>query len=215
MIENSRILAEIVARKEANLVELEKHPLPPELEALVTQFKNQNDEQMIASMAEELIPNFKFGVETQFQGFEWYYDGYEYPFVTGYNGPSCSSSTGITDLAVGSDTWQARIDFETGIVPASYANTDTGYFDINIVCKPYFDLICSQSDQYLQVLSDEHYDDIKEIVGSLFSLKTYEILHKAMHQIVTDDRLDKTNMKSPFYVFANNHDWSQFLIFVI
>lgn len=215
MIENYRILAEIVARKEANLVELEKHPLPPELEILITQFKNQNDEQMIASMVEELIPNFQFGVETQFQGFEWYYDGYNYPFVTGYHGPSCSTSSGICDLAVGSNTWQARIDFETGIAPESYTDTDCGYFDINIVCKPYFDLFCSQSDQYLEVLSDENYDDIKEIFGSLFSLKTYEILHKAMHQIVTDDRLDKTNMKSPFYVFANNHDWSPFLIFVI
>lgn len=217
MISNTRILAEILARKEASLAELNKVNYHPAYQPAIDQFKQLDDESMISLMSEELLPNFTFDEQqVQFQGFEWFYDGGYFPEITGYYGCDCSITEFDNNLSVGSDTWNYRYDFNSGIEPTEFLDSDAGYFDMRIVTQPLYDVICWRGRQYVgDINKNGDYDDLRSVLESIYSLKLYEVLHKAMERLVNDKKIDDENLKKPFFVFANNHTHSPFLIYII
>ena len=213
MITNERILAEILARKQKSLEMLEDIDLPDELKPVLEQFHNQDEDELVSLMAKELLPNFSFDEyeEVQYMGFEWYYDGRSFPEALGYFGKSCEPAPDASQLPVGSDTHEARKDFEVGSERSGVLCGDCGYIDVNLVFGPLYDVLCEEGDNHVELEDDEAAD----LLENLYTLRLYEIVHLAMQKLEESDGMMKNNMKSPFYAFLNNHDWDPFLVYAI
>ena len=213
MITNERILAEIRARKQKTLEMLEGIELPDELKPVLEQFHSQDEDELVSLMAKELLPNFSFEEyeEVQYMGFEWYYDGRSFPEALGYFGKSCEPAPDASHLPVGSDTHEAREDFEVGSELSGVLCGDCGYIDVNMVYGPLYNVLCEEGDNHVELEGDEAPD----LLENLYTLRLYEIVHLAMHKLEASENMVKKNMKSPFYVFLNNHDWNPFLVYAI
>ena len=215
MITNERILAEVQARKQKSLQMLNDMELPEVLKPVFEQLQSQDEEELVSLMAKELLPNFSFDEygAVQYQGFEWYYDGRSFPEALGYLGESCEPAPDVSNLPVGSDSYEARKDFEIGSELSGVLCGDCGYIDVNLVYGPLYDVLCEEGENYVEI--EDEYMEVSELLENIYTLRLYEIVHLAMRRLVESQSIAMNNMKSPFYVFLNNHDWSPFLIYVI
>jgi hypothetical protein len=214
MITNQRILAEILARKEKAqqiVAELKIHDgLKPAVDAL----NKINIEELTELMAGELRTNFEYDEIVNCQGFEWYYDGRYFPDALGYYGNEATEANSKTPSVVGSNTHKARADFE--VVDFGYFLCgDCGYIDVNLVLKPFLDITCEAGEHYLSELRSGDYDEQLDEVENLYVLTLFEVVHHAMDKLVKTKLVDDKNIKFPFYISLNNHDWSPFLVYVV
>lgn len=213
MITNKRILTEVLTRKEKarkTVSELKLHDaLIPAVDAL----EKMNLEELSDLMAEELLSNFEYEEIVNCQGFEWYYDGRDFPEALGYYGNEAKENNAEI-IPIGSNSHKARADFDV-VNLGCFLCGDCGYIDVNIVLKPFLDITCEAGDSYVEELHQGEYDEQVDEVGNLYLLQLFEVVHYAMDKLVEAKRITDENMRLPFYVSLNNHDWSPFLIYVV
>lgn len=214
MITNQRILAEILARKEKAqqiVAELKIHEgLKPAVDAL----NKINMEELIELMAGELRTNFEYDEVVNCQGFEWYYDGRYFPDALGYYGNEATEANSKIPSVAGSNTHEARADFEV-VDFGNFLCGDCGYIDVNLVLKPFLDITCEAGEHFLRELKSGDYDEQLDEVENLYVLTLFEVVHHAMDKLAKAKQVDDNNIKFPFYISLNNHDWSPFLVYVV
>ncbi len=102
--------------------------------------------------------------------------------------------------------YEARDDFDGGAEFGGMLFGDSGGFDVGAACFPVYEAQVSG-------LEDEE-DDAWDALINLYTLRMFHRLHIALGHAVRSPEFRALNMKTPFYFFANNHDWSPFLVFV-
>ncbi|VAW60524.1 hypothetical protein MNBD_GAMMA08-1248 [hydrothermal vent metagenome] len=208
MNNNERILAEIETRIKTAREEL------PELSQEVAPILDYYDGQSVEGLAQEMMNEISDSLsrwgekEIQAGGFEWYYDGCDQPQALGYTFESVTTAPDILNLSpIGSNTSEARADFDGHIQFGNILDSDNGGFDVGKACFPVYD--CVEA-----LLVDDDDDEIIDKLISLFTLRMFHCLHLVYRHLAANGVMSSMKLKCPTYFFANNHDWSPFLLFV-
>lgn len=175
--------------------------VPKKLVPLLEYFDKQPLENVVNKLVSLLSKGMHWDDPVQAAGFEWYYDGTSMPSALGYG--YASIATPDLSTFVTGKTSQARDDFHGNVSFGAQQFCDSGEFDVAAVCYPLY--------EYLEVnaLRD---DDVDRLIN-LFTARLLYAMHLAMSVLARSETLESLPTKSPFFFFANNHDWSPILIY--
>ncbi len=229
---NSKVLAHINLRyNKAKLDfdnEFPKEDIPDEIIEIVNALGSDR-EKAIESLAQDLEKAFEYWndpkmtgakneVSLAFAGFEWYYDGSDFPDPLGYGYASVDVQPdfeGTFDDESEDD--DMRSGFTAGMKFSGLVFGDVAGFDMGSVpaCEKYFELAVNEDDD--EDL-EEFLDDNSDLIDSLENLVMFELLyclHFAAVKASGTAAFERLQKKSPFYLAANFHESSNFLFAVL
>lgn len=217
MIRNAKILAEIQARKQNILRKLRKVEMPEELKLVLAQLNKQDEKELIAPMANELLPNFSFEYferEIHLKGFECYYEETVLSNTLEYCGAKYDAfESNVSKLSRGNRSQEVDTDFEAGAVLSGYLCSDCSYLNINVLNGPLYEIIGKEGHKYSEI--GEEYEKGIILLENIYTLRQLEILHLSIRQLIQTKSIDYSRMKKPLGVFATNPGWDPFLIYFI
>ena len=204
---NERIRREILARLEQAQANFPS--LPESLKPLLDYYEQQSIPALARELVKDLEGTFIFWKKQEYTvqaaGFEWYYDGTDLPDALGYGFESVKVAPDLSLIPIGSNTHQARADFDGGVQFGQNIFGDSGGFDLPAACFPFFHCQITRLEQE----ADEEW----EALQNLYTLRLFYCMHLALGHLSQAESFRKFTLTKPFYFFANNHDWSPFLLF--
>jgi hypothetical protein len=203
---NERIKSEILTRLEKARAGLPD--LPDSLKPLLGYYEGQSVVALARELARDLEDTFEIwgqGEAMQAAGFEWYYDGTDLPDALGYAFKEIKTPPDLSGIPIGSDTHKARADFDGGVQFENMMFGDSGWINLPAACFPFYE--CQVAE--LEPEADDEWDALE----NLFTLRLFYCLHLALGYLSRSGAFSKLKLTTPFYLFANNHDWSPFLVF--
>jgi len=204
---NERIRDEITARLERAEAALDA--LPEGLVPLADYYRAQSLPNLVALLEAQLIdafPHWQSDEPLRAAGVEWYYDGRSVPEGLGYGYARVEGELRLGE-PVGSDSARARDDFDGGLELADLQFGDSFGIDVAAACFPLYE--CALAG--LEPDEDEAWDAIIDA----FTLRMFHALHLAAATAFASETFRALTVEMPFYLWANNHDWSPFLLFVL
>jgi len=179
--------------------------IPEDLKPLLEYYEKQPLDAVVNFLVSNLTEAFShWSNEEKVQafGFEWYYDGREFPQVLGYGYANLKKKPVLENKV--STSGSVRNDFNGAVKFGTNVFVDNTGFDVARACYPLYE--CEQAN-----LCDED-DDVWDYFHNIFTLRMFLGMHLALKHIVSTDVINKFST-SPFYIFANNHDWSPFILY--
>jgi len=207
MVVNGRIRAEIEERLKC--AEAALGSLPAALEPIARYYRAQALPNLVALLEAQLIdafPHWQSERSLRAAGIEWYYDGRSAPSSLGYGYSGVVGDPRFGEL-VGSRSARARDDFDGGLELVDMEFGDSAGIDVAGACFPLYE--CAAAG--LEPDADDAWDRLVDV----YTLRMFLALHLAAGQALASKAFRSLNVERPFYLWANNHDWSPFLIFAL
>lgn len=216
MLTNEQILEEIEARRARTEAALKKVTLPDALARLMEHVQKL-PESAVKSLADDLIKSFGLWSRPKATGargdevyaacgFEWYYDGTDMPYPLGFGCTKISpepSAKGVTDSMWVKDDYLAGAEFD------GYVFGDTGDFDFETICGPFYALVTDDD------FDEDEHEEAADLVENLFLLHQLEALQQAASIAVKSEAFRGLKTTERFYLVARNHDDLGFIFAVI